>query len=138
MRYQWWDSCSHLTNTVRSKPGEKAWLRYVAATQKCSAVPRPLVFRAMGRRHRKLSSCYTLGRADCTGRQKLCSCHILRLRPPQVLGAAPRCARALDAPRDHTILLLLNSNFLGGAKLRLECSLLKILQACKKRAETSK
>ena len=78
-------------------------------------VPRPLVFRTMGRRHRKLSSCYTFGRLYST-RQKLCSCYILRLRS----------ARALRA-RAHLVphVTILNSHFLGGAKLQLECNTAK-------------
>ena len=52
-----WSSCSDLTNTVHSRiePGEKAWL---SAIRSCDAinvapVPRHLVFKTMGRRHRK-------------------------------------------------------------------------------------
>ena len=81
IRYQWWSSCSDLTNTVRSRSHAR---RRGSATSlpriNVVPVPRPLVFRTMGRRHRKLSSCYTFGRLYCM-RQKLCSCYILRLRP---------------------------------------------------------
>ena len=86
-----WSSCSDLTN---SAPGEKAWLRYVAATQ--TPVPRPLVFRTMGRRHRKFKQAVFLLHVwptlYCT-RQKFCSCCACA---PYVRACA---ARALDAPR---------------------------------------
>ena len=103
IRYQWWSSCSDLTNTVRSRSQERR--RGSAATHICSAVPRPLVFRTMGRRHRKLSSCYTLGRLYWT------------TKIMQLLYSAP-------APQVRAHLMphvtILNSHFWGGAKLRLE------------------
>ena len=114
-RYQWWSSGSDLTNTVHSRSQAR---RRGSATQlpciNVAPVPRPLVFRTMGRRHRKCKqavfSCYTFGRLYCTDK-----------------NYAAAIARALA-----------NSHFFGGAKLRLEFSLLIYCKACKKRAETSK
>ena len=108
IRYLWWSSCSDLTNTVSSQSHTRGC---GSATQlpriNVAPLPRPLVFRTMGRRrHRKLFYCYMFGRLYCSYVTKMM----------QLLYSAP-------APYVHAHLMpqmtILNSHFLGGAKFRL-------------------
>ena len=66
IHYQWWSSCSDLTNTLRlrSHEGRRGSAMKLPRIN-VAPVPRHLVFRTMGRRHRKLSSYYTFGRLYC-------------------------------------------------------------------------
>ena len=79
-------------------------------------VPRPLVIRTMGRRHRKFKQAVFLLHVRLTV--------LYTTKSMQLLYSAP--ARAIRA-RARTVTIL-NSHFLGGAKLRLECNTVKKVQ----------
>ena len=101
-----------MTNTAFTKPGEKAWLGCHVAPE-----PRPLVFRTMGRGHRKFKQAVFL----------------LHVQPAVLYihdknyAAAIFCALLANCAHAHLMphVTILNSHFLGGAKLRLECNTAK-------------
>ena len=101
-----------MTKTAFTKPGEKAWLGCHVAPE-----PRPLVFRTMGRGHRKFKQAVFLLHVQ--------PAVLYMTKIMQLLYSAPapylRIARAHLMPH----VTIVNSHFLGGAKLRLECNTAK-------------
>ena len=85
------------------EPGEKAWLRHVAATHKCSAGTKTSSLWNHGKKVQEIqASRLATCSADCT-------VYMYGTKVMQLLYSAPApymrthacAARALDAPRDH-------------------------------------
>ena len=114
-RYQWWSSCSDLNNKVRSRSqarrrGSGTYLPRINV----APVPRPRVFRTMGRRYKKFKQAVFFLHVRPT---VLYMTKIMQLLYSAPAPGRPTCARAHLMPH----VTILNSHFLGGAKLRPQC-----------------